>query len=384
VVVRIRPTTLLRPRRLVALVLLVAFVAGAVVNREWLAAQGRAAIVLAAVADAAVLTDAAELLTREPRVEEIRIVGVPTTVFRPGGDGPWPAVVFVNGVTRRGRHHPTVRRLAEAFARSGYLMLVPDPPGLSSGELTSATADGVAAVAEAASGLPDAEDGRVAFVGVSAGGSLALLAAARPRICRRVTVVAAIAPYTDLVDVVRLATTGYHLERGRLVPYRVEPFVALVAARSLATALPPGSDRKALLARLRGVDDLDPAPLARLGRSASPGGRALRDLLRNRDPHRFARLFAALPERVHTASERLSPIRDAARVCAPVELISATEDKYFPPAESRAFVRAARDARLTISSTLQHADLELSFGQVADLARLDAFIVRSLRAAARG
>jgi hypothetical protein len=63
--------------------------------------------------------------------------------------------------------------------------------------------------------------------------------------------------------------------------------------------------------------------------------------------------------------------------------VSAPHDKYFPPAESRVFVRAAPDARLTISSTVQHADLEFSPGQVADLARLDAFIVRSLRAARR-
>src|ERR687895_151061 len=57
---------LLRPRRLVALVLLVALVAGAVVNRETLAAQARAVVVLAAVAETPVLTDVAELLTREP------------------------------------------------------------------------------------------------------------------------------------------------------------------------------------------------------------------------------------------------------------------------------------------------------------------------------
>ena len=371
----------LRPGRLVALALLIGLVAGAVVNREWLAAQGRAAIVLAAVADAAVLTDAAELLTREPSEQEVRIFGVPTTVFRPGGDGPWPAVVFVNGVTRRGRHHPTVRRLAEAFARSGYLMLVPDPPGLASGELTATTAEAVVTVAEAASRLPDAAGARVGFVGVSAGGSLALLAAARPSLCRRVTVVAAVAPYTDLVDIVRLATTGYHVERGRLVRYRVEPFVGLVAARSLATALPEGPDRRTLLARLRAVDDDDPAPFAHLGRARSPAGRALLAVLGNRDPRRFRTLFAALPARVRTAARRLSPIREGSGVCARVELVSAPRDKYFPPAESRAFTRAARDARLTISSTLQHADLELSLGQLADLARLDAFIVRSLRAA---
>jgi pimeloyl-ACP methyl ester carboxylesterase len=372
---------LLRPGRLAALVVVVALVAGAVVNRTTLGAQARAAVVLAAVADTPVVTDVAELVTGEPRADEAVVAGVPTTLFRPAGDGPWPAVVFVNGVTRRGRFHPTVRRLAEAFAGWGYLMLVPDPPGLASGELTPATAAATARVAELASRMPDAEGGRVGFVGVSAGGSLALLAAARPALCERVTVVSAVAPFTDLADVVRLATTGYHAERGRLVPYAVDPFVALVVARSLTAALPPGRDRRVLLRRLRVLDDDAPAPLAAVAGARSHAGRSLIALLRNRDPVRFDMLFARLPARVRAAARRLSPIYVAPRVCARVELVSAREDKYFPPAESRAFARAARDARVTISSTLQHADLELSLGQIADLARLDAFIVRSLRAA---
>ena len=111
-------------------------------------------------------------------------------------------------------------------------------------------------------------------------------------------------------------------------------------------------------------------PDARSSRSSGTATRA-----------RFDALFAALPASVRASIRQLSPIHRARAVCAPVELVSAPHDKYFPPAESRAFVSRARDARLTISETLQHADLELSLGQLADFARLDAFIVRSLHAA---
>jgi pimeloyl-ACP methyl ester carboxylesterase len=370
-----------RRRSRVLLVVLVVALAAAIVERSWIAAQGRAVVVLAAVADAPVLTDAIELLTREPHEQEARIAGVPTTVFHPGSGTSWPAIVFVNGATRRGRRHPTVRRLARALARSGYLVLVPDPPGLARGELTPRTLGSLVAVTMAVARSRAARGGRVSYIGVSAGGSLALLAAADPALCARVAFVAGVAPYTDLADVARLATTGYHVEAGRLVRYDVEPYVALAVARSLTTALPDGRDRRALLGHLRAVPDDDPAPLAGLGPARSRGGRQLLAVLRNHDPDRFGALFARLPRSIRTATRRLSPIARARAVCAPVELVSSPNDKYFPPAESRAYVRAARDARLTISSTLQHADLELSLGQIADLARLDAFIVRSLRRA---
>jgi pimeloyl-ACP methyl ester carboxylesterase len=377
----------IRPWRLVAFVVVVAAVAALAANRTWVAAQARAVAVLAVVLDVPGLTHAVGLVTDEPREQDRPVAGVPTLVVRPGGDGPHTAVVFVNGVTRRGRRHPTVRRLVRGFARTGHLVYVPDPPGLASGELTPRTLAAVVAVARAAARSPDARGGHVAFVGVSAGGSLALLAAADDELCARVSVVAGVAPYTDLVDMVRLATTGFHVERGRLVRYEAEPFVSLVTARSLAAGLPPGRDRALLLGALRAVPDDSQAPLAALRRRRPPGlregGRALAALLANRDPRRFDALFARLPAPVRAATQGLSPILRASRLCAAVELISAPHDKYFPPAESRAVVRAAPDARLTISQTLQHADLELSLGQLADLARLDAYLVRVLHDARR-
>jgi acetyl esterase/lipase len=362
-----------------------AFVA-VVALSTWIGAQARAIVVLVSVLDAPVAEDVAGALTREPLATDEVVAGAPTAVFRPGGDGPWRVVVFVNGVTRRGRFHPTVRRLAIGLARTGHLTLVPDLPGLAAGELTPRTVERLVAVVDAAVRRADAR-GRVAFIGVSAGGSLALLAAADPRVCEHVSVVAAVAPYVDLADVIRLATTGFHLERGRLVRYQVEPFVSLVAGRALAASLPPGRDRRILLGLLRTVPDESESPLAglraRLPQGLAPDGRALAALLRNRDARRFGRLFASLPASVKQAARRLSPILVAHRLCAPVELVTAPHDKYFPPAESRALTRVAPDARLTVSATLQHADLEPSLAGVRDLARLDAYVARTLRAARR-
>jgi pimeloyl-ACP methyl ester carboxylesterase len=364
-------------------VLLVALAAG-IVFRSTVVAQARAFVVLTTTLDPPVLAWTVRQLTAEPKAQEILLARVPTTVVRPDGSGPWPAVVFVNGATRRGRHHPHVRRLARGLARAGYVAVVPDPPGLRRGEVTVRTAMRTIAVVRAVSERPDVREGRVALFGVSVGATLALLAAKEPTLAARVSVVAGIAPYTDIVEVIRIATTGFYRSGGRLLPYRAEAFLALVTARSLAAALPPGRDRSRLLGRLRAVDDDAPAPLRVLrgGWTDELGGRArtLVMLLRNRDPRRFDRLYARLPRSFRARMRRLSPIVAARRLRAPIEIASAPHDKYFPLAESRALAREV-DVRITVTSTLEHAVPDASPSGVADLFRFHAFIVRALRRA---
>jgi pimeloyl-ACP methyl ester carboxylesterase len=373
-----------RPRAVLTVALLVTIGVSVVVYRSWLDAQARAAGAIAVVAEVPALAWATRVITAEPRYEEELVAGVPTTVVRPGDGERWPALVFVNGATARGRHHPDVRRLASALARAGFLVLVPDLPGLARGEITPATAAATVSVARAATVRSDVREERVGLIGVSVGATLALLAAEDPALSDRVTVVSGLAPYTDLRNAIRIATTATTRDRGRVVPYRASSFLALVIARSLAAGLPQSRERAALLAELRRLPDDEPEPLAvfrGLGRAEGPAARALRALLANRNPARFDRLFAALPAGMRTGVERLSPIHSADRLLAPVELASASQDKYFPPSESRALVRAAPNARLTIAETLEHSELELSLDDLVGLVRVDGWIVRTLHAA---
>jgi pimeloyl-ACP methyl ester carboxylesterase len=363
---------------------LVAGLLAAAVYPSWVGAQIDAVVVFTEPVETPGLTWVVRKLTDEPRLEEIHLAGSPTTIARPGGDGPWPAVVFLNGATRRGRFHPDVRAVARGLARAGYVAFVPDLPGVRLGEITIRTLRAAVAAVREAQDHPDVDDGRTALYGVSTGASLGLLVAETPGVGQRVSIVAGIAPYTDLRDVIRLATTSYHSVGGRVHRYDAEPFVALVAARSLVAALPPGRDRRLLLYALRPVDDEDADPLAvlrqpwtaRLGRRA----RDLVELLLNNDPERFDRLYGRLPRAARADLERLSPISNARALRAPVELASAPHDKYFPVSESRELARVAPDVRITVTSTLAHAIPEPSFGAVDDLFRFDAFLVRALHA----
>ncbi|HET6661718.1 MAG TPA: alpha/beta fold hydrolase [Rubrobacter sp.] len=353
---------------------------------SWVDAQARAVMVISSVLDAPVLTPAAEAVSGDPRFEDIPVAGNPTLVARPAGEGPWPAIFLVNGTVREGRKLPEVRNLAEGFARAGYLVVVPDLPGLTEAKITPDTARETVEVVREVSARPDVEDREVALVGVSTGATLALLAAEKASLEGRVSVVAGIAPYSDIRTVVNIATTGhYRRSDGELIRYEADSFLPYVIAHSLVAALPPGEDRRTLSGELASIDREDPDPLSGLRSRRTddlgPGARSVVGLLANRKPERFAALYADLPDDVRHDLEELSPLAGTGRIRVPVELATGPHDKYFPPSQSYALERVAPQRRVTVTEALDHAKLEVSPGDVPAFVTFDAFVVRSLRTA---
>jgi dienelactone hydrolase len=351
--------------------------------RPGVEAQVRAVVVLSTTLRTPLLSWTVRQLTDEPRIEEVEIAGSPATLARPGSNGPWPAIVFVNGATPLGRREPEVQDLARGLARAGYLVLVPDLSGLKEGELSETAVEATVTAARALAARPDVRGGRVGFVGVSLGGTLALLAAESPRLAGQISLVAAIAPYTDLKEVIRLATTGYRREGSLLIRYPTDPYVGLVVARSLAATLTPSDAQRELVARLAAIDDDDPDPLAGLRPSGLPlEAEPVVALVANRDPRRFDELYAALPARLRSTIARLSPLARARWLQAPVELASPPRDRYFPVSQSRALVAAAPNARLTVTQAFAHVIPKPSLAHPVQLARFDGWVLRSLRDAA--
>jgi hypothetical protein len=79
--------------------------------------------------------------------------------------------------------------------------------------------------------------------------------------------------------------------------------------------------------------------------------------------------------------EELSPLAGDEQITAPVELVSGDRDKYFPVSESFGIDRIATDHRVTVSEAIDHS--EVGFSDIPAFARLDGFVVRSLRDARR-
>jgi len=215
-------------------------------------------------------------------------------------------------------------------------------------------------------------------------GTLALLVAAT-ELAARVSVVAAVAPFTDLERVMMLATTGVYPGADGSEVYAVPPSLPLGLARSLVAALPQTADVRALHSMLARLDPAAPDPLRPLRERpcTSLGDAAARtqELLLNRDPSRFADLYAALPEEVRRIVRVLSPLHCAARLNAPVEIATAQRDKYFPLAESLALQRAAAHVRITVTPAFAHATPRMRLKDVGALLQLHGLFARSLDAA---
>jgi len=356
-----------------------------VASWSWIDAQARAAVVLLSVLETPVLTPAVEVLTPEPRVEDTVFAGRPALVAKPAGDGPWPAILFVNGTIPEGRKYPEVQNLARGLAQAGYLVVVPDLPGLTTDEITEETVSSTVEAARAVAERPDARDGRVGLIGVSTGATLSLLAAENPEVRERIWAVAGIAPYTDIRTVLNIATTGHYWDGENYAPYEADPFLSYAIARSLLAALPSGEDRDVLREELQEIDRLDQDPLAGLrARSTgdlSPEARRVVELLANEDPERFDKLYEALSLEIRARMEKLSPLARDERISAPVELASGSRDKYFPVSESFAVDRIAADHRVTVSEAIDHS--EVRFSNIPAFVKLDGFVVRSLREARR-
>jgi len=345
-----------------------------------IAARARAAALIPIVMDLAGFARAARALTADPSVEQLEIEGVPVTVTRPAGAGPFPAWVFVTGAHPLRRREPVVQRLSEGLARSGYLTLVPDLPGLGDGQLTRRTLDAAVAVIEATVARRDVR-GRTALVGASAGASIALLAGARAELADRISVVAAIAPFADLRKILCLATTRRYEHEGDFDEHEVPTLLRRAVGRSVAAALAESAEREALLSRLGTIEDEDD-PFEGLDEEPADGvtGPLIR-LFANRDPARFDELYDALPEEVCSAIEELSPLTAAGQIRAPVELAVPPVDPYFPSGEARALADSLPNVRLTITATLDHTRPMASLRRLGGLAKFEGFVVRGLAAA---
>ena len=256
-----------------------------------------------------------------------RIAGVDALVARPRS-GTGPVVVFANAATPRGIDEPAVGRFLGGLAAAGFVAVAPELPCVRRGEVTPETVDALVRVA-GASGR------RVALIGASTGAGLAILAAGDPRLAPRVTSVAAIAPFASLRAILQLGTTGYYGDR----PFAAASLVRIAAARSLTVSAPD-----------------DPA---------------VAGLLANRDPARFAALYAALAPETRALVEELSPLSRIGAVEAPVELASSPADPFFPVEESIALAEAGHDVRLTVTAALQHVRPRLRPGVARVVGVLD-------------
>lgn len=270
--------------------------------------------------------------------------GVRGDLYDPGPSA--PGIVLVPGAAPRGRDDSRVVRLADAVARSGRAVFVPELEVYNE----DLVLDDVDRIVRATMALSGPERGPAVLVGTSFGGSLGLLAAVDPRLEGRLALVATFGAYFDLVGVAQAVTTGVSLVGDREFEWEPHPLAEGIVADQLVALLPPG-ERSAVRDALDG--DRHPDIL-------TPAGRAVRALLTNDDPARTFALAADLPEDVRERLSAVSPSSVADRLTVPIVAMHSTDDPAIPYGE---LVRLGTDVphatRITLDRFL-HVDIDLS------------------------
>ncbi len=258
---------------------------------------------------------------------------------RPAG-----AMLLVFGVNNLGRNHPSIERVADGLARTGVAVLVPDSRTLLEGRLEVGEIDGVVRAFQLLAARPEVDRERVGIVGFSVGGSLALIAAADPRIARQVRWVNAFGAFADaetyLASVAAHAFVG---PDGAEVPWTPTPLAREVFLRFVLDQVGDARDRATLDEALSEPILAGERPRSTSGLAAavaSDTGRAALALLTATSLADARDAVAALPAASLAFVDAISPARHLAGIEADVHLMHEVEDHHVPFVESRALAEA--------------------------------------------
>ncbi|MDQ3931377.1 MAG: hypothetical protein M3252_00855 [Actinomycetota bacterium] len=275
---------------------------------------------------------------------------------------PSPAILLAAGVTPQGTEDPRLMRIAAALCRLGRIVFAPDL-ALARHRLDEGDIERLITSALALDAHPRVRGG-VAILGFSFGASYSLVAAADPRVAERLRLVASFAGYGDIGGMIQAATTGVTLLDGERYEWQWKAPASrrdAAVAAILRQGYLLGVERvEAVAAALRG--EVDAAALPRSTRS-------ILDLVTNRDPTRTGMLVAALPPPLPQLFARLSPVRLAQEVRAPVVLLHARDDPAIPYAELRRLAGAFPLASAYTFRRFSHVDFRPSPRQLRDTSR---------------
>jgi len=276
-----------------------------------------------------------------------------------------PGVVIAVGAAPLGRNDPQAVQLADALARAGRAVLVPDL-ALRTNTLDAADLGRITAAVQTLAALPRVDPRRVGLLGISWGGALAIVAAASPPLAATVAFVATFGAFYDLADLAGAAVTGATVYRGRTIPWHTVPEAAVLVRSALLSLLPPAqaASVQAALAHAKTSGSVASA--------LPPPARAVVALLTTHDPARVARLAAALPPSIQQVRKAFSPAFHLQGLQAPLLALHSTDDPAAPWTESALLVAAAAThdpagAHLTLVHLFSHVTQQRSLATPASL-----------------
>ena len=283
-----------------------------------------------------------------------------------------PTFIIFPGIHRGGVDEPRLAGFSRRFA-SGHVTVVSVPlPDLREFRVTARTADHIEdATLWAANDPAVGRGGRIGLGGVSFAGGLALVAAGRPALRDRLSMVVSFGGYGDLGRVLRFLCTGVLPDGSRRAPHDYGVVVALL---EVAPSMVPPEQveplRRGVLAFLEGslhdlTDEIRAAQMfadARAQAAALPEpSRTLLGWVNDREVAELGKAVLPFVEKLE-GTEALSPEHSPVTT-APVFLLHGAEDNVIPSAETPIAADHLRRSgntrvRQLLTPLVSHADLD--------------------------
>jgi hypothetical protein len=228
-------------------------------------------------------------------------------------------------------------RFAEALARSGALVIVPESESLQRGEIRPEETATLVESLEVLTAESDADPGRLGLAGFSVGASLVLLAAEDPRGGELASFVNVLGGYFDARSML-VAVASQEIEvDGVLARWEPDHITRYTFAKHLIDSLPEEIDRVRLSAAF--LDDQPgPAPTAaELSRDAA----VVLELLQGASRPRAQALIKALPPQAQAWLDAVSPSLRIQSLKPALYAMHDRSDIFIPFTESRRLVAEA-------------------------------------------
>src|SRR5258706_48824 len=330
------------PRRLFVVFLVVAI---AILWRPLLRPVGAGAILVADIYSSALWDrNVAAYLTPPPRVEDgtepIGALNMRVTWWIPGWGSSHPAVMLVNGATEKGNDDPETRRLGEALARAGYMVMLPEFPFIKEGRLERDATSVLDAAFVRALARPETKGMAVGAFGFSVGGGMLLAAASRPGALSGASYIGALGAYYDLDTYLASVLSSTQRRNGALEPWDADAEVRLRLPVAAAEAIADPSDRERITSELRATGGgLSGEPPSALGAE----GAALWRSLAATDYDTALERLHLLPASLRQVFDSLSPRTTWSSLRPPVYWLHDVGDRFEPVSEAETAAATAHD-----------------------------------------
>ena len=321
-------------RRRLFLVLLV--VAIAILWRPFLRPIGAGAILVADIYSSALWDrNVAAFVTPPPRVDDgvepIGALHMRVTWWIPGWGSLHPGVMLVNGATDKGNDDPETRRLAEALARAGYMVMLPEFPFIKEGKLERDATSILDAAFARVVARPETEGMAVGAFGFSVGGGMLLAAASRPGALSGASYIGALGAYFDLDTYLASVLSLSQRRAGALESWDADAEVRLRLPVAAAEAIADTSDRERITSELRATGGrLTGEPPSAVG----PEAAALWRVLTATDYDIALERLHLLPASLREVFDSLSPRTSWSSLRPPVFWLHDVGDRFEPVSEA--------------------------------------------------